>query len=789
MPRLTLTLPFQTFLCTCGRALLSQVVRRPSSQIVRVLPLFLGLLLPLGAFAQSSEGTDFWFTFLEHRDPENARVAMISARAATSGTISIPAVGWSQDFTVAANNVVTIDLPTAAETLGSEQVTGSAVHVVSSSVISLFIHQYFGRRSEASLVLPTPALGSDYYVLGYSGRQSNRGEFPSTFAVVATEDDTELVITDLQAATQGNRSVGDDIAVVLNQGEVYQVRAAIGTTDLTGTRVTTSAPVALYSGAAWSGVPGESCPTFDNLLEINYPISQWGTDYLGVTTLRNTSHLYRVIAAENNTSVLVQGNTDQVITLQAGGYADFSRSETVNITADRPVLVAQYLLGSNCNGHPVSGLGDPSFFLLNELTQTLDTVTVFNSRLEEISENFLTIVFRSGDEGSVKLDGNLLTSPIEETPTGDYRYTRVQVADGNHTITSAGCGVIVTVYGYGNAESYAYGGGAAFRNINANPIAEGGCLGDSIQFFTGLDTLRFCHRWTLEDGTVENRADFARFYGELGNFSVSLIIDDKCLGTSDTSLRDIAITLRQAVTASPDDRTCEGNDLALEAFDLPGARYEWTGPNGFEEFTQIITLTNLRPEQAGTYEVVGNVMGCRTIPEEVEVMVDSTPVVRFGGDTTYCRRNEDNPTIDAGAFARYAWSTGQASNPLSVRDEGTYSVTVTDENGCVASASTLVDEFCPTTFYVPSAFSPNADGINDRFKVFAVDFTSVSLAIYDRWGGQVFQSTEAVLEWDGRVDGELVGNGTYLYVAVVDGTGFNGNVLSRTVSGTVVLVR
>jgi len=124
-------------------------------------------------------------------------VAMISAREATSGTITIPGANWSQNFTVAANDVVTINLPKAAETLGSERVT----------------------------VLPTPALGSDYYVLGYSGRRSNGQEFPSTFAVVASEDDTELVITDLTAPTEGGRGVGDDITVTLNQGQVYQVRS------------------------------------------------------------------------------------------------------------------------------------------------------------------------------------------------------------------------------------------------------------------------------------------------------------------------------------------------------------------------------------------------------------------------------------------------------------------------------------------------------------------------------------------------------------------------------------
>jgi len=742
-----------------------------------------------GVRAQSSEGTDFWFTFLEHRDPDNRRVALISAREATSGTVSIPGTDWSRNFTVAANNVVSIDLPKAAETLGSERVSPSAVHVVSNGVISLFMHQYFGFRSEASLVLPTSALGADYYVLGYKGRRANGNEFPSTFAVVATEDDTEVVITGLSSTTQGGRSPGDDISVIIDRGEVYQVRSSDGLSDLTGTRVSASTPVALYSGASWSGVPSESCPTYDNLLEVNYPISQWGTDYLGVTTLRNNRHLYRIIAARDDTRILVRGNTDQEFVLPAGGFTDFTRGETINITSDKPIQVAQYLLGSNCNGHPIGGVGDPSFFMLNELRQTLDTVTVFNSSLQEISENFLTIVFRAGDEATVKLDGNELTSPIEEAPNGLYRYTRVRVPAGSHTVTSAGCGVIVTVYGYGSAESYAYSGGAAFRNINANPIAEGACLGDSVRFATGLDTFRFRHRWTLEDGTVETRADFARLYDELGNYPVSLIIDDECLGTSDTSRRDVAVTLRQAVTATPDNRGCEGEELRLEAFDLPGARYEWTRPNGFEEFTQAILLADITAADGGIYTVMGNVSGCRTFPAEVMIMVDTTPVVRFGGDTIYCGRTDGDPTLSAGDFVGYAWSDGRRSNPLTILEEGSYAVTVTDENGCVASASVVVEDFCPTRFYVPSAFSPNADGINDAFGVFAVDFTSVSLTVYNRWGGQVFRSTGTVPAWDGLVRGEPATSGTYTYVAVVAGTGYSGEAITRTVSGAVVLVR
>ncbi|MEM9930717.1 MAG: IgGFc-binding protein, partial [Bacteroidota bacterium] len=405
MPRILSTLLFLTLLCTCVRA-------------------------------QNSEGQDFWFTFLEHRDPGNNKVALISARQATSGTISIPGTGWQQNFTVAANSVVQIPLPGEAETLGSEQVTNTAVRVVANNVISLYIHQYFSNRSEASLVLPTPVLGTEYYVMAYNGRPNNQTNYPSTFAVVATEDATIVNVTGLTASTEAGRAAGSNIQVSLNTGQVYQVRGSSGNVDLTGTQVSASAPVALFAGAAWSGVPFNSCGVYDNLLEINYPVSQWGTEYIGIPTLRNSSNLYRILAAENGTEVTVSGSTTFTRTLNAGEFTDFQEGDAVMINSNRPVLVAEFLLGSQCNGHPSGGTGDPSFFLLNEVSQTQDTVTVFNSNLQDIFENYVNILFRTGDEVGILLDGAPITAPLETVSGGEFSYYRVQVSAGNHTITS-----------------------------------------------------------------------------------------------------------------------------------------------------------------------------------------------------------------------------------------------------------------------------------------------------------------------------------------------------------------
>ncbi|WP_020570027.1 T9SS type B sorting domain-containing protein [Neolewinella persica] len=758
MPRSLFTLLFILCFCTCGRA-------------------------------QNSEGRDFWFTFLEHRDPGNTKVALISARRGTSGTISVPGSNWSQNFTVGENNVAQITLPLGSETKGSEGVTGTAVHVEANGIISLYIHQYFRNRSEASLVLPTPALGTEYYVMAYSGRPDAQVNYPSSFAIVATEDATMVSISELAAPTEGGRSADQNISVVLNEGQVYQVRASNGNDDLTGTRISSSAPVAVFAGASWSGVPAQTCGLYDNLLEVNYPISQWGTRYVGIPTLRNSGNLYRVLASEDGTVVNVTGTSTFTRLLNAGEFTDFQESGAINVRSNKPVLVAEFLLGSQCNGHPNGGTGDPSFFLLNEVSQTQDTVTVYNSNLQDIFENYLNILFRTGDEVGILLDGAPITDPLEAVPGGEYSFYRVRVNTGNHTITSGGCGVIVTVYGYGDVESYSYSGGAAFRNINSNPIVEGGCLNDTITFSTGLDTLRFRHTWTLEDGTTETRANFTRFYDQLGEYPIRLILEDECLGQIDTSFRDLQITQRQALDVSPEARECEGAELLLEAFGLPEDTYRWISPNGVVEEARTLFIPALDREDAGIYTAIGNISGCETFPADVMVTVDTSPVVTITGNTVFCARRDDPPQLNAGIYADYEWSGGSGRNPLTAIDGGIYTVTVTDEFGCIGVDSILVNEFCPTRFYVSSAFSPNADGINDRFGIFAVDFTSTLLEVFDRWGGLMFASTPEVPEWDGWVNGEAAAAGSYLYKATVEGIGDDGAARTQVQSGVVVLVR
>jgi gliding motility-associated-like protein len=96
---------------------------------------------------------------------------------------------------------------------------------------------------------------------------------------------------------------------------------------------------------------------------------------------------------------------------------------------------------------------------------------------------------------------------------------------------------------------------------------------------------------------------------------------------------------------------------------------------------------------------------------------------------------------------------------------------------------------CPV--YLPTAFSPNSDGINDQFQLFAsTEFTGTvrSLRVYDRWGGLVFEAADAATAlagWDGRVNGVAAAAGTYVYLLEIEGN--EGTLIEQR--GAVVLLR
>lgn len=124
----------------------------------------------------------------------------------------------------------------------------------------------------------------------------------------------------------------------------------------------------------------------------------------------------------------------------------------------------------------------------------------------------------------------------------------------------------------------------------------------------------------------------------------------------------------------------------------------------------------------------------------------------------------------------YSWTFGDGDSAdirtpsHSYTDTGNYVVTliVTSPDGCIDTISGIVRVEDNFAFYVPNAFTPNGDGVNDTFRGFGVALRSYTMSIYNRWGELVFRTNDYNQPWDGTIK-DVVQNDVYVYrIEIVD---------------------
>ena len=107
-------------------------------------------------------------------------------------------------------------------------------------------------------------------------------------------------------------------------------------------------------------------------------------------------------------------------------------------------------------------------------------------------------------------------------------------------------------------------------------------------------------------------------------------------------------------------------------------------------------------------------------------------------------------------------NTGATSPSVTVSNSGVYSVTVS-LNGCTATDSVNVGPGS-CRFYMPNAFTPNGDGLNDRFGLANTgSIRSYHLQIYNRWGRVIFSTLNKDERWDGKIKGNFADPGMYIW--------------------------
>lgn len=224
---------------------------------------------------------------------------------------------------------------------------------------------------------------------------------------------------------------------------------------------------------------------------------------------------------------------------------------------------------------------------------------------------------------------------------------------------------------------------------NAGPY----CNGQTILLFgsTNANGNVITYNWSGPDGYTSSEQNPADASSD-GVYSLIIIVDG-C--PSQIAMTEVVFSAPPEAFANNNGPFCEGDNIVL--FGSTGStgnviEYNWTGPNGYTSNVQ-------NPSdivESGIYELMVSVDGCNSDPDLTEVFINSSPQPAITGQTTFCTGN--STTIDAGpGFNDYEWNIGSTNQTLEVSDSGTYSVTVTDNNGCTGENSIELTELASLT--------------------------------------------------------------------------------------------
>jgi len=260
---------------------------------------------------------------------------------------------------------------------------------------------------------------------------------------------------------------------------------------------------------------------------------------------------------------------------------------------------------------------------------------------------------------------------------------------------------------------------------------------------------------------------------------------------TDYQFGNIIIYTRPNITLSPTNEVCEGESLLVVSSIEGGSgvnTLHWVGPNGFTSNDQILWFNDVTQNMAGTYTLtVTDTINCIE-SKNMDIIVDKSVEIAFSDyDTLWV---EPGFILEAGFGAEsYYWNTGETTEYIVIDTIGSYNVQLISYGGC-KSTDTVQLLWGGIPFYVPNAFTPNGDGLNDIFKVIPkYDYVKrYKLSIYNRWGQMVYETMDINKGWDGTYKGSQCILGAYIYHIVYEEFG-QQPVENKVVEGTVMLVR
>jgi large repetitive protein len=390
---------------------------------------------------------------------------------------------------------------------------------------------------------------------------------------------------------------------------------------------------------------------------------------------------------------------------------------------------------------------------------------------------------------AVTLDGTSSSS------NGDYTYTWTGngIVSGGNTlepiVNQSGIFTLTIVDNDNGCENE----GTITVNQNTTPPIANAAAEDEFDCLTTSVSLNgngsstgagFSYNWT-GNGIIDNSGSLNPTVYQAGIYT--LIVTDASNGCTQTDnitvLEDTNVPTSAEVLIDPPLCFGESGNISVLSIDGGNTPYLYSLDGG-ENFSGQNLFTNLDP---GNYDlVVQDANGCEYaeslfIPGEIEltVVVEPEVLIQLGDDYQInALVNIPEEEIDT-----IIWSpieglscTDCLDPTVEIHDFSVYTVTVINQNGCVDTDQIILRVQKDRDVYIPNIFSPNNDGPNDIFMIFAggnqiKEITSFQ--VFDRWGELVFedhnfQPNNPAHGWDGKLRGEEVNSGVFVYWARVE---------------------
>jgi len=234
-----------------------------------------------------------------------------------------------------------------------------------------------------------------------------------------------------------------------------------------------------------------------------------------------------------------------------------------------------------------------------------------------------------------------------------------------------------------------------------------------------------------------------------GMYSVKIAIN----GCVDADTIIVKYQSKPKIDLGNDTTICDNNSLLLNAA-TPNALYLWQDSS---------TSATYNVSHQGKYSVRVSVNGCSNT-DSILVNYITKPKVDLGNDTAIC----EGKTIllnAATSNATYLWQDGSTNATYNVSQQGNYSVVVTNICGICSDSILVKSEICNCNLYIPNAFTPNGDALNNVFiPVSNCNFLKYNLMVFNRWGEKIFETSDENKGWDGMFNNHHAPVGVYIYL-------------------------